>query len=835
MEAPTISVQDLPDGSDVTVPEQINEIRNQLLDKSLIVVAALAVPIVLVSLSRAASTGWQPIMYLHVFIGILIPVIIILRRRLTLRVRAAIIFGSLFLAGVGGLLTYGLIGAGILILATVCLAFTIIYGLRIGVLFLIASILIIATTGIAAYMGLITFAVDFNVYAITASSWITAASTFALFVGFFVLISGLFSQYLEDAVTVAYEHSMKLQQTNKELIEEFKAHQLAEKELIKSEEKLSKAFQATPDAVAITRLSDGMIIYANKAFAEYAKLPSEKSLGKTTLDLNIWVDPEDRVELMKRLKEEDEVRNFEIDLRAKDGEIKPMSMAASLIEIDGEKCMVSLSRDISDRKQAEEALNESESKYRTLFEKSADAILIIEGDKFVDCNTATVEMLGYKNKEKILETHPSELSPELQPDGRNSIEKANEILSTFDQGSIRFEWDHKRKNGEVFPVEVVMTAVPIGERKFFHVVWRDITERKRLEASLQESNERFRAAFADAAVGMILVSPDHSIIEANQSFCNMLGYSREELVGILFKDITHPDDVDSSLDYHHKLIAGEIDKYYFEKRYLHKRGHEIWGLLSVSLVRDKDAAPLYTIAQIQDITDRKQAENELHQYQMQLRALASEITIAEEQERRRIAIELHDYIIQDLGLSKIKLGELVQRLSTDDCLPLAEETRELIEGIIKESRSLVFELSLPVLYDLGYVAAIKWLAEQTERKLNIPCKVQDDGQPKPMNKDMQVLLFKAVRELINNISKHAHANEINILINRVNGQINTSVQDDGVGFDPAHIELYRGEALKFGLFGIKERLNLLNGLVKISLTPGSGTNITLTAPLEIDD
>jgi PAS domain S-box-containing protein len=480
-------------------------------------------------------------------------------------------------------------------------------------------------------------------------------------------------------------------------------------------------------------------------------------------------------------------------------------------------------------------LKESENKYRTLFEQSADAILIIEGDKFVDCNTATVKMLGYKSKKELLETHPSELSPEIQPDGSNSREKANEIMSTFDQGSFRFEWDHKRQNGEVFPVEVVMTAVPIGERKFFHIVWRDITERKRAEATLRESNERFTAAFADAAIGMVLASLDHRIMEANQAFCNMLGYSKEELVGVLINDITHPDDVDTSLDYYHKLITSESDKYHFEKRYLHKQGHEVWGLLSASLVRDKNANPLYAVAQIQNITERKQAEDELQQYQMQLRSLASEITIAEEQERRRIAVELHDHIIQDLGLSKIKLGELIQRLSADDCLPLAEETRELIERIIKESRSLVFDLSLPILYELGFEAAIRWLAEQTAEKLNIPFEVQEDDQPKPMNKEMQVLLFKAVRELMINISKHAHANEVSIFINRVNGQIDISVQDDGVGFDPDHIALYSGEALKFGLFGIKERLNLLNGLVKISSSPGSGTNITLTAPLEIND
>lgn len=608
-------------------------------------------------------------------------------------------------------------------------------------------------------------------------------------------------------------------------------------EALRSSEERFRALYNDNPLMLFTIDENGMVLSVNQFGIDQLGYPKEQLVGQPVINI---FNEEDRSLAKEYLKqcfaEPNKVHNWELRKIHQDGTVIYVRDTVWVMDdVDGKPTALNVCEDITERKQVEKALIESENKYRTLFEQSADAILIIEGDKFVDFNQATLKMLGYKSKEELLNTHPSELSPEMQPDGRNSLEKANEILSTFDQGSIRFEWDHKRQNGEVFPVEVLLTTVPFGERKFLHVVWRDITEHKRLEASLQESNECFRAAFADAAVGMILVSLDHSIIEANQSFCNMLGYSREELVGILFKDITHPDDVDSSLDYHHKLIAGEIDKYYFEKRYLHKRGHEIWGLLSVSLVRDKDAAPLYTIAQIQDITDRKQAENELHQYQMQLRALASEITIAEEQERRRIAIELHDYIIQDLGLSKIKLGELVQRLSTDDCLPLAEETRELIEGIIKESRSLVFELSLPVLYDLGYVAAIKWLAEQTERKLNIPCKVQDDGQPKPMNKDMQVLLFKAVRELINNISKHAHANEINILINRVNGQINTSVQDDGVGFDPAHIELYRGEALKFGLFGIKERLNLLNGLVKISSTPGSGTNITLTAPLEIDD
>ncbi len=148
-----------------------------------------------------------------------------------------------------------------------------------------------------------------------------------------------------------------------------------------------------------------------------------------------------------------------------------------------------------------------------------------------------------------------------------------------------------------------------------------VYDRKLAENTLQESNERFRASFVNAAIGMVLVTLEHKIIEANPAFCTMLGYSKEKLTGILFKDITHPDDVETSIDHHNQLIAGEIDNYHLEKRYLHKQGHEIWASLSVSLVRDNNTTPLYAIAQIQDIIVRKQAELELSESEKKYRSL----------------------------------------------------------------------------------------------------------------------------------------------------------------------------------------------------------------------
>jgi two-component system cell cycle sensor histidine kinase/response regulator CckA len=138
----------------------------------------------------------------------------------------------------------------------------------------------------------------------------------------------------------------------------------------------------------------------------------------------------------------------------------------------------------------DEAAASATDPYRELFERSADAILIIQDERFVDCNEATVRMMRFETRAQVLGTHPSKLSPPRQPDGRDSFAKANEMMATaFEKGSHRFEWDHVRADGEVFPVEVLLTAVPSAGHQVLHVVWRDITERKRLEEAVRQSQK----------------------------------------------------------------------------------------------------------------------------------------------------------------------------------------------------------------------------------------------------------------------------------------------------------------------------------------------------------
>ncbi|MFC1849499.1 PAS domain S-box protein [candidate division CSSED10-310 bacterium] len=156
-----------------------------------------------------------------------------------------------------------------------------------------------------------------------------------------------------------------------------------------------------------------------------------------------------------------------------------------------------IANDITARKQADQLLHqrtielqESEEKYRILFEKSRDGLLIIDHNKFVDCNKATLDLLRYSTKEELLQTHPSELSPPIQPDGRASYEKADDMIATaVEKGSHRFEWIHRKADGEDFPVEVSLTTIPFKGRQLVHTAWRDITDRKRAEEELRRHQE----------------------------------------------------------------------------------------------------------------------------------------------------------------------------------------------------------------------------------------------------------------------------------------------------------------------------------------------------------
>jgi diguanylate cyclase (GGDEF)-like protein/PAS domain S-box-containing protein len=356
---------------------------------------------------------------------------------------------------------------------------------------------------------------------------------------------------------------------------------------------------------------DAHVVYGNKLACNDLGYSKEELETLHVYDFNAEFPKEGWFEFWAELKEKKSI-TFETLHIKKDGTVFPVEISGNYLEYSGNDFALAFVRDITDRKEAEALLIKKE---RQLTESQAVARL---GNWDMDLVS---QRLDWSNETyKLFDKNPELYTPSFDEFARvvhpDDLETMLTVWNKTVAGSeepyylnIRLINDSGR--------EWVMEAYARVERDKDNNVIRiygtaqDVTDRKRAEDELQESHERFRASFADAAIGMALVSLDYRITEANQAFCEMLGYSKKELVEVSFKDITHPDDISKSLDYHQKLITGEIDHYHFDKRYLHKQGHEIWALLSVSLVRDTDAVPLYAIAQIQDITQRKQTDEQL--------------------------------------------------------------------------------------------------------------------------------------------------------------------------------------------------------------------------------
>jgi signal transduction histidine kinase len=252
----------------------------------------------------------------------------------------------------------------------------------------------------------------------------------------------------------------------------------------------------------------------------------------------------------------------------------------------------------------------------------------------------------------------------------------------------------------------------------------------------------------------------------------------------------------------------------------------------VSLLRGTGGAPQFVIGMIADITDRKKAEEDIRTYQEQLQSLASELSLTEERERRRLGTDLHDHIGQALAVSKIKLGVLQKSITAEKQAKSLSEVRELIDQMIQDTRSLTFELSLPVLYELGFEAAVEWFARHVRSQHGLQVDVQKDMLPIPMDDEIKVLLFRSVRELMINIVKHAQARNARVTIRRERDDVSIAVEDDGVGIK----DLRQDSRLKsnggFGLFSIRERLRYLGGQVQMEPGSGRGTRITLVVPLQ---
>lgn len=287
-----------------------------------------------------------------------------------------------------------------------------------------------------------------------------------------------------------------------------------------SESKFSQIFQISPDPIYISRIHDGIFININKGFSTLTGYAPEEVLTSSTKDIILWNDVEEKAKFIKRLLINGEVNNIETSIRHKNGIIKTCLVSARIIDIDDDKCSLIILKDITERNFVNALLKESEESFRKLFEESADPVLLMDKDMFLDCNKATIDILGFEDKTQIVGKTPWDISPEKQPDGLDSQSKAKEMLDFVAQnGFHKFEWEHKKRNGSRLFFEVMITQINLKGKKLFYVVMRDITDRKLTEHELIKAKEK--AEMSEQLKSAFLAQMSHEI---RSPLYRILGY-----------------------------------------------------------------------------------------------------------------------------------------------------------------------------------------------------------------------------------------------------------------------------------------------------------------------
>ena len=278
-------------------------------------------------------------------------------------------------------------------------------------------------------------------------------------------------------------------------------------------------------------------------------------------------------------------------------------------------------RRLFSHRQPDEELRKSEARYRTVLDTAFDAIVTITPDGVVRWfNRGAERIFGYR-AEEVIGQPVTVIMPERYRE--LCVAGLHRYLQTGEARVVggTTELVGLRKDSSEFPIEMSLgVTYEDGERLFTGVI-RDVTERKRAESALRESEQRFRGSFERAATGMALVGTDGRFLRVNRSLCEILGYTERELLGKTFQETTHPDDLEVDLEHLRQLLVRVVRTYQTEKRYLHKDGHVVWTLLSVSVVHDEENEPLYFICQIQDVTERKKVEKRIIESEERFRSL----------------------------------------------------------------------------------------------------------------------------------------------------------------------------------------------------------------------
>jgi len=384
-------------------------------------------------------------------------------------------------------------------------------------------------------------------------------------------------------------------------------------------------------------------------------------------------------------------------------------------------------------------------------------------------------------------------------------------------------------SGKEFWIDVSQTVIPIRGRQIKYTVWRDISKRKRAEEALKESEERYRIAI-ESSNDAVAISKNGLRVYINRRFLEMFGYGKaEEVLGKPVGDVIHPEDRQRIVKMNLKRQTGEIPPSKYEFRGIRSDG-------SVMHLESSGSRIIYggepaSLVYVRDITDHKRAEAQLRDSGERLRALAARLQAIREEERARVAREIHDELGQALTCMKIDLWQIREESSLDlvgkDAVLLKiEGLLGFIDATVDTVRRIASDLRPSILDDLGLIPAIEWQLSDFQRRTGIICAFKKPGSL-VVDKAYSSALFRVFQESLTNIARHSEAEKVAITLRKTKGELVLAIRDNGKGIRESDVS----GAASLGILGMRERVLPFDGHIHITGKPGNGTRVTVRIPL----
>jgi PAS domain S-box-containing protein len=529
-----------------------------------------------------------------------------------------------------------------------------------------------------------------------------------------------------------------------------------------------------------------------------------------------------------------------------------------------------LFQNVTARKNAEDALQKSFARNVEILESISDAFYALDSNScFIYINKKAEELWGRSREELIGKHFWTEF-----PAAVGSHSYSMHLQAMAQRQVVHYETESPLLHRWI---DVSLYPDALGGLSCY---FRDIAERKQREADLRQLQEHLAVIFEEAAVGLSEITLDGRFRRVNNEMCRIVGRSRNELVGLSVAEVTFPEDrIATMLSVERILNGGEPES--FDKRYLRGDGSIVWANSTVALLQDQQGAAWGLLAVTVDLTLRRQAEAALQRARdelevrveertAQLRAEAEQrqraeevreqllrrVVTAQEEERQRIARELHDQMGQQLTALLIGMAALPQDVGPQ--LPSynrqLKDLQNLATQIMEEMHNLAWELRPPALDNIGLEAALQQHLQQWSRKSGIqtdlvsrgvavagsstmPVASKDGAEPAQELRqptDVETALYRVVQEALTNVQKHAGARNVSVILERRGPDVIAIVEDDGRGFDVQQDESGSPVpvAHRLGLLGMMERLDLVGGTLTIESAPGQGTTVYARVPLE---